>query len=303
MFTMLMIMGVFAYIAGIFTIRYFIGEKICWYRAYWEREYQILLSRRLDAYLFDTLAVCGLSLLIFSLCFDGGLVSFNMEAAIIGGLTALAFLGARLLEKSYALYSDQGLLLSKPFHHLRRVPWSEIGNIGKRNAQAPFYDVLDLAGHRLTRFPLNKKTQPFLELAKQNGIAVSISQETEMILGASGEKLNGTLGEWDVVLARSAYAQNDVIAFAAFQGFMVALFMDRQLNEDNIIAINQDGTVRWKIPEIIKEKEPVSYTAMTKEDADTIRVMAVRDRQYDCAVLGVNVYEEKIVSQHSGNEV
>lgn len=303
MISMLMVVGVFAYIAGIFAVRYFIGEKICWYKTYLEQGYQILLSRRMDAYLFDTLALCGLSLLGFMVHSYGSSALFDMRIAttIIGGLTVLALLGARLLEKSGALYSSQGLLLSKPFRRLRAVPWSEIGSIEKRAVAAQLYDVFDLVGRRLIWFPLNKKTQPFLELAQQNGIVVSIPKRTEMVLGASGKKLNGHLGEWDAVLARSVYAQNDVTAFAAFQGFMVALFMDRRLNENNIIAINQDGTVRWKISEIVKEAVPVSYAAMTKENADTICVMAVRSRQYDCVVFEINVYEKKIISQHSGD--
>lgn len=301
----LIVIAVFAYIAGVFAIRYFIGEKIFWGRRYLKQEYQILLSRRFDAYLFDTLAVCFLSPFALTLYFGGtsAVISVGTAGAIMGGLSALMFVCARLLVKICVFYNKQGLLLAKPFKHLRFVPWDEIGSIQKKNTSAQFYNVFGKSGHRLFGFPLGKKTQPFFEIAQQHGIDVCIPKGTKMVWDTSGNKLNGTLGEWDAVLDRSAYAQNDIIAFVLFQDFMVALFLDRRLNEDNVIAINRDGTVRWKISDIIKQSGPLSYAALTKANSHIINVMAVMSRQYDCTIYEIDVYEQKIIHQHSRRDI
>ena len=44
----------FIYLAGVFILRYFIGEKTFGGKQYLKQGYSILLSRRLDAYLMDT---------------------------------------------------------------------------------------------------------------------------------------------------------------------------------------------------------------------------------------------------------
>lgn len=301
----LIVIAVFAYIAGVFAIRYFIGEKMFWGRRYLKQEYQILLSRRFDAYLFDTLAICFLSLFALALYFGGAsdMISASTPEAIIGGLSALMFVCARLLVKICVFYNEQGLLLAKPFRRLQFVPWDEIGSIQKKNTSAQFYNVLGKNGHRLFGFPLGKKAQPFFEIAQQHEIDVCIPKGTKMVWGTSSNKLNGTLGEWDTVLDRSAYAQNDIIAFALFQDFMVALFMDRWLNEDNVIAINRDGTVRWKISDIIKQSRPLSYAALIKVNTHIINIMAVMSCQYDCTIYEIDVYEQKIIHQHSGKDI
>lgn len=299
MLEILTIAAVFAFTAAVFIIRFFIGEKTFWGRKYQKQGYQILLSRRLDAYLFDTLAVCFLAFLIFVLCFYGKAAFAGVKPAVLGvlgGFPVLMFLLARLLERVSTFYNKQGLLLSRPFRRLRFVPWSEVGDIRRRSTTAELWNVLDQNGRRLAWFSLSQKTQPFLELAQQNGIPVQLSRGRKLVLNTSGKRLNGTLGEWDAALSRSAYAKNTVIAFAAFQDFMVALFMDRRLNENNVIAINRDGTVRWKISDIVQLPEPVPWTAMAAEDSHTVSVMAVMGRRYDCAVYTVDVYEERLVS-------
>ena len=120
-----------------------------------------------------------------------------------------------------------------------------------------------------------------------------------MVSNASGRRLNGTLGNWDTALAQSTYAKNNVICAVPFQDFIVLLFMDRRLNEDNIIAINRDGTIRWKIADIVKVPEPVSYADLARGNDSTISVMAVMSRQYDCIIFEIDVYEQKIVRQYS----
>lgn len=301
----LMIMAVFMCIAGVFVIRCFIGERTFWGRRYLRQNYQILLSRRFDAYLFDTLAVFFLGLFVLIVYFSGGsaVLSTGVTGAIICGLSALMFICARLFVKTCAFYNEYGLLLSRPFKTLQFVPWDEIQSIEKRSTSSQFYNLFDKNGHRLICVALGRKSQPFLELVRQHGVDIRVSPKNEMVWNTSGKKLNGTLGEWDAVLSRSAYAPNEIIAFAPFQDFMVALFMDRRLNEDNVIAINQDGTVRWKISDILKQPEPVSYAALTKKNAHIINVMAVMTRQYDCTIYEIDVYEQRVVHQHSMSDV
>ena len=305
MIVFLSMLAILLYIAGVFIIRWFIGEKTFRRKAYLKEGYRILLSRRIDAYLFDTLAVCFLSPFVFMVLFCGksALPGDKTANIIVCVLSVLMFLCARLLGKSYALYGEKGLLVSKPFRNIRFVSWSEMGSIQKRHTSAQLYNVYDLTGHQITWFPLNKKTQFFFELAEQHGIIVNVPKEAKMALNNSDKKLNGTLGKWDAVLAQSAYAQNDVISFAAFQGFMVALFIDGRLNTNNIIAINLDGTVRWRISDIVKQSVPVSYAAMTVGSSDTISAMAVLSRQYDCIIYEIDVYEQKIIKQYSQNDV
>lgn len=299
------IAAVFAYIALIFVIRYLIGEKTFWGRDYLRQGYQMLLSRRIDGYLFDTLAICFLTLFILMLYFGGISNIHNMgtAGAILCGLSVLMFTGARLLVKSCVLYNEQGLLLSKPFRDRYVVTWDEIKSIQRKSSSAQIYHVLDQDGRRLTWFALTQKTQPFLKAAQRHGIDARIPKGTKMALETSSKRLNGTLGDWDVALARSAYSQNDAIAIAAFQDFVVALFMDQQLSENNVAAINQDGTTRWKISDIVKQPNSIFCTALSPKSADTIRIMAVTNRQYDCLIYEIDVYRQKIVRQYSGDDV
>lgn len=298
----LAVISVFVLIAGIFFIRLFIGEKFFWGRKYLSQGYQILLSRRFDAYIMDTLAVCFASPFLFIPLFSGKSVLCDMGNATIYLmliLLAVTFLCGRLLEKSCVFYNEQGLLLSRPFRRLSSVPWSEIKDIQKRHTTAQLYNVLDQNGQCLAWFPLSLKTQPFLEFAQKNGISICISKEDRMALHTSNKKLNGTLGNWDSVLAQSAYSQNDITAFVQFQNFIVVLFLDKRLNENNVIAINQDGTIRWKISDIIKQTRPIPYVALKRESETTINVMAVISHQYDRIIYEIDVYEQKIVRQQS----
>ena len=269
-------------------------------KRYLKQGHNILLSRRIDAYLMDTFFVCLTIPFVFVLCFHGKSAVLGPGLIEICGLLGLMvlLLCGRLLEKTCAFYHDQGLLLSKPFRPLRSVPWNEIGSIQKRPS-AQIYNVLDQNGRRLAWFPLTQKTCPFFDVAQKNGVSVRISEGDKMVSNASGRRLNGTLGNWDAVLAQSIYAKNDVICSVPFQDFIVLLFMDRRLNEDNILAINRDGTIRWKIADIVKAPEPVSYADLTRGNDSTISVLAVMSRQYDCIIFEIDVYEQKIVRQYS----
>ena len=289
----------FIYLAGVFILRYFIGEKTFWGKQYLKQGYSILLSRRLDAYLMDTLVICLAGPVAFVALFDGKSFISDLGLIEICGLLSLVglIICGRLLEKTCAFYHDQGLLLSKPFRPLRSVPWNEIGSIQKRPS-AQIYNVLDQNGRRLAWFPLTQKTCPFFDVAQKNGVSVRISEGDKMVSNASGRRLNGTLGNWDTALAQSTYAKNNVICAVPFQDFIVLLFMDRRLNEDNIIAINRDGTIRWKIADIVKLPEPVSYADLARGNDSTISVMAVMSRQYDCIIFEIDVSEQKIVRQY-----
>lgn len=77
------------------------------------------------------------------------------------------------------------------------------------------------------------------------------------------------------------------------------LLMDKQLNEDNVVAVNQDGTTRWIISDIIKAPRPTPYTALTQENEYTINVMAVMSHQYDCIIYEIDVYEQRIVRRYT----
>ena len=48
----LIVVVTLAYIAAVFAVLYFVGEKTFWGKSYLRQGYRILLSRRLDAYLF-----------------------------------------------------------------------------------------------------------------------------------------------------------------------------------------------------------------------------------------------------------
>lgn len=300
--------AILVYVIAIFSIRYFLGERFFWGRKYLEQGYQILLSRRLDAYTFDTIVIAFSGLPVLAVCLRG-------EEAFLGAVQALralywlplVFLAALLLwgwvlRKTCVFFNDQGLLLVKPFRPLRHVPWSGIGTIQRKTKSAQLYDVLDPNGCRLTWFPLTRKTLPFCELAQQNRVPIHVPRSQKALLRNAGEKRPKTSGEWDAVLARSPYGKHKIFALAEFQDFVVAGFMDKTLNEDNIIAINRDGTVRWKISDIIRQPGPVSYTAMSADTPETIGVTAVLDRQYRCVTYGVDVYQQKVVYQEEEDD-
>ena len=66
----LIIVAAFAYIAAVFAVVYFVGEKIFCCRFYWMQGYQILLSRKFDAYLFSAIALAIAIPLIVSCVLD-----------------------------------------------------------------------------------------------------------------------------------------------------------------------------------------------------------------------------------------
>ncbi len=49
----------------------------------------------------------------------------------------------------------------------------------------------------------------------------------------------------------------------------------------------------------MKASEPISYVALTRKNENTISVMAVMSRQYDCIIYEIDVYEQRIMSQYS----
>ena len=145
----LIIVAVFTYIASVFILRYFIGEKIFWKKRYLKQGYKILLSRRFDAYLMDTLAVCFVCLFIFCLYDSDAISSVGyLTVCVLLACAVLLLLCARLLEKSCVLYHDQGLLLSRPFRRICSVPWREISSIQKKPS-AQIYNILDQNERRL----------------------------------------------------------------------------------------------------------------------------------------------------------
>ena len=294
-----------AYIAAVFAVVYFVGEKTFWGKSYLRQGYRILLSRRFDAYLF-TAVVLDFAIPLIVLCVCDKSILLYINAVTKWGLFVffvVMLLCSWLLEKICIFYNDEGLLLSKPFQRLRFVPWSEIESIQKKNTSAQLYNVVDRSKHRIGWFPLTKKTQPFLDLAQEHGVSVYISKGDKMVLNTSSKKLKSDLGDWNTAIAMSAYSNNDLIAIATFPDFIVALFMDRQLNMDNVIAINRDGTTRWKISEIIKRPKAIPYSALSQENANTISVMAVAGWQYHYIIYEIDVYAKKIIRQYSREDV
>lgn len=301
----LIVVVTLAYIAAVFAVLYFVGEKTFWGKRYLRQGYRILLSRRLDAYLFAAV-VLDFAIPLVVLCVRDKFILLHINALTKWGLFiffVVMLLCSWLLGKVCTFYNDDGLLLSKPFQRPRFVPWSEIESIQKKNTSAQLYNVVDRSKHRIGWFPLTKKTQPFLDLAQEHGVSVYISKGDKMVLNTSSKKLKSDLGDWNTAIAMSAYSNNDLIAIATFPDFIVALFMDRQLNIDNVIAINRDGTTRWNISDIIKRPKDISYSALSQENANTISVMAVAGRQYDCIIYEIDVYAKKIIRQYSREDV
>jgi hypothetical protein len=301
----LIVVVTLAYIAAVFAVLYFVGEKTFWGKSYLRQGYRILLSRRLDAYLFAAV-VLDFAIPLVVLCVRDKFILLHINALTKWGLFiffVVMLLCSWLLGKVCTFYNDDGLLLSKPFQRPRFVPWSEIESIQKKNTSAQLYNVVDRSKHRIGWFPLTKKTQPFLDLAQEHGVSVYISKGDKMVLNTSSKKLKSDLGDWNTAIAMSAYSNNDLIAIATFPDFIVALFMDRQLNIDNVIAINRDGTTRWNISDIIKRPKDISYSALSQENANTISVMAVAGRQYDCIIYEIDVYAKKIIRQYSREDV
>ena len=301
----LIVVVTLAYIAAVFAVLYFVGEKTFWGKSYLRQGYRILLSRRLDAYLFAAV-VLDFAIPLVVLCVRDKFILLHINALTKWGLFiffVVMLLCSWLLGKVCTFYNDDGLLLSKPFQRPRFVPWSEIESIQKKNTSAQLYNVVDRSKHRIGWFPLTKKTQPFLDLAQEHGVSVYISKGDKMVLNTSSKKLKSDLGDWNTAIAMSAYSNNDLIAIATFPDFIVALFMDRQLNIDNVIAINRDGTTRWNMSDIIKRPKDISYSALSQENANTISVMAVAGRQYDCIIYEIDVYAKKIIRQYSREDV
>lgn len=161
---------IFLYIAGIFAIRYFIGEKTFWGRKYLKQGYRILRSQRLDIYFLDTIIIGSVFMLYY---YNKSFLSC-IETIIQSKLTicfVLVFLWSLPIRKTCVFYDEKGLLLIKPFQDSCFVPWAEVGSIQKQRYPARFYIVFDKNGHQLTPFSLNKKTRQFIHLAQQNDIS------------------------------------------------------------------------------------------------------------------------------------
>lgn len=160
----LIVVVTLAYIAAVFAVVYFVGEKTFWGKSYLRQGYRILLSRRFDAYLF-TAVVLDFAIPLVVLCVRDKFIFLHINALTKWGLFVffvVMLLCSWLLEKICIFYNDDELLLSKPFQRLRFVLWSEIGSIQKRNTSAQLYNMVDRNKHRIGWFSLIKKTQPFL---------------------------------------------------------------------------------------------------------------------------------------------
>lgn len=304
----LALIGLFLFILGIFCLRYFIGEKFWGGRKYITKGFYPLSSRRVDGYVLDTIGICFVimySIVIFQLAESNQLASWGtrnwvLEVLVIPLLGLIMFITSCFLRKTFSFYNKQGLFISTPFHHIRNIPWGKIKEIRlKKNA---CFEVLSCQNQVLIRFFLSQKNAQFLDYAESQGVSVRGSKAYKMLYN-SNVRLNDTLQGWKHVIAHSSYAKNDILAYGVFQNFIVLLFMDTKINENNIIAINSDGSTRWTISEIIPDSKSVSYVAMSVESPETISVLSVLNHQYQGVISTINVYTCQIVSQIDRNEI
>lgn len=304
----LAVIGLFLFMIGMFCLRYFIGEKFFRGRRYITKGYYMLSSRRVDGYILDTIGICLViiySVVIYQLAESNQLASWGtcnwvLEVLVVPLLGLIMFITSGFLRKIFSFYNEQGLFISTPFSHIRNTPWGKIKEIRlKKNA---CFEVLSYQNKVLIRFFLSQKNAPFLDYAESQGVSVRGSKAYKMLYN-SNVRLNDTLQEWKHVIAHSSYEINDILAYGVFQDFIVLLFLDRKINENNIIAINSDGSTRWTISEIIPDSKSVSYVAMSVESPETISVLSVLNHQYQGVISTINVHTCQIVSQIDRNEI
>jgi len=304
----LALIGLFLFILGMFCLRYFIGEKFFGGRKCINKGSYPLSSRRVDSYILDTIGICFVimyTVVIFQLAESNQLALWGtwnwvLEVLVIPFLGLIMFITSYFLRKIFSFYNEQGLFISTPFNHIRNIPWGKIKEIRlKKNA---YFEVLGCQNQVLIRFFLSQKNAPFLDYAESQGVSVRGSKAYKMLYN-SNVRLNDTLQEWKHVIAHSSYAKNDILAYGVFQNFIVLLFMDTKINENNIIAINSDGSTRWTISEIIPDSKSVSYVAMSVESPETISVLSVLNQQYQGVISTINVYTCQIISQIDRNEI
>lgn len=301
------IIGVFLFIAGVFCLRYLIGEKCFWGNKYIKKGFHPLLSRRVDGYVSDTMGICFIIIYLITI---PDMIQSNQLTAAWGTwewvLEVLAlplgsfflFSMSHALRKIFACYNEQGLFIFKPFNRMRSIPWNQIKEI---RPYKHYYEVLSVQDKVLVRFFLLKKYVPFLDYAELRGVSVKEAKADRMLHHASTK--NTLQQEWTHAIAHSSYAKNHISAYGEFQDFIVVLFMDKKMNENNIVAINSDGSTRWTISEIITRPKSVSYVAMSVENSETISVLSVLDQQYHSVISTINVYTRQVIHQVNQNEL
>lgn len=159
-----------------YLLRCLVGVWTFWGRKYLKQGYRLLTPRKSDDYLFDTVAIYLGLLYGFLLYRFGPSFFLDMEdwSAMLAPIcVVLWFLYRSLYRGTHVFYREQGLLVSKPFQPLRSVLWDEIGEVRRRRFPRKIYDLLDKNGDRLACFVLDRKTRPFLELARRQGVTVS----------------------------------------------------------------------------------------------------------------------------------
>ena len=297
---LLSVIGVFLIIAGIFCLRYMIGERCFWGRKYIKQGCRPLLSRRADGYISDTMGICLLTIYIFTMPAliqshqlpERGTWEWAMVVLVMPLVSLVLFGMSYVLRRIFACYSEQGLFISKPFRRMRMIPWAQIKEIRPHKLQ---FEILSCEDQVLIRFFLLKNNVAFLDYAELRGISVK-GAKSERMLYHSNTK-NALTQEWKNAIAHSPYAKNKISAYGVFQDFIVVLFIDQKLNENNVIAINSDGSVRWRISEILTKPKSVPYVAMSVESLETIRVLSVLDQQYHGVISTINVYTHQVVCQ------
>lgn len=302
----LALIGVFLFIAGVFCLQYFIGEKLFWGNKYIKKGFHPLLSHRVDGYVSDTMGICFIIIYLITI---PNMIRSDQLAAVWGTwewvLEVLAlplgsfflFSMSYALRKIFACYNEQGLFVFKPLSRMRSIPWNQIKEI---RPYKHYYEVLSVQDEVLVRFFLLKKYVSFLDYAELRGVSIKGAKADRMLYHSSTK--NTLQPEWTHAIAQSPYAKNHISAYGVFRDFIVVLFMDKKLNENNIIAINSDGSTRWTISEIIMHPKSVPYVSMSVESPETISVLSVSDRQYHGVISTINVYTCKVVHQVDRSE-
>ncbi len=305
-FTFLIVMGAFLFLAGIFCLRYFIGEQFFWGRKYIKKGFRPLLSQRVNGYILDTMGICFLTLYaaaIFVLIRSDqlpvwGTWDWISKVLVILLSSFVLFSMSFALQRIFACYNEQGLFISKPFSRMHKIPWEQIKEI--RPNQISF-EVLSCEDKVLIRFSLTKKNVSFLDYAQLRGVSVKCAKAESMF--CHSDTKNALRQEWKNAIAHSPYAKNQISAYGEFQDFIVVLFMDKKLKENNVIAINADGSTRWTISEILTEPKSVPYVAMAVESPETISVLSVLDQQYHGVLSTINVYTRQVMCQIDRREI
>lgn len=77
-----------------------------------------------------------------------------------------------------------------------------------------------------------------------------------------------------------------------FNDFCVIWLMEDNIPDDNIIGVNFDGTIRWRISDIIKLTYSEAYVSLSKESDSEISVIS-----YNGIKTLIDVYKEQIINK------